>query len=100
MTQTKAASRTVVKTWHKFLAVGIYDNCSERIRLWEDRITVRYPYVKWIGTTGGYAETHYRITNPAIVAQLQALVQAEIDDDADYTEEATEIAEGAIGLIW
>ena len=40
MTETKAASRKVVKVWHVTgLKVGIYENCTQTIKVWEDRVT-------------------------------------------------------------
>jgi hypothetical protein len=96
MTETKAVSRKVVKVWHVAgLQVGIYDNCTQTIRLYEDRVCIKEPYVKWIGNTGGYAEAHYRVTDPGTVEDLTALAQAELDDSADYTEKAREIADRA-----
>ena len=101
MTETKAVSRKVVKVWDVTgLQVGIYENCNQVIRLYEDRVCIRSPYVKWIGNTGGYAEAHYRVTDPRVVQELKELAQAEIDDDADYTEQAREIADRSTGEIW
>ena len=101
MTETKAASRKVVKVWHVTgLQVGIYENCTQTIKVWEDRVTVRSPYVKWIGNTGGYAEAHYRITDPKVVQRLKDLAQAEIDDEADYESEARGIVDSVTGEGW
>lgn len=40
---------------YKDVKVGIFD--SEYIaRIYKDKIIVTFPYVKWVGNTGGYAE--------------------------------------------
>lgn len=97
MTESKAVSRKVVKTWHiTGLQVGIYDHCTETIKLWDDRVTVKAPYVKWIGNTGGYAESCYRLDSAVLVGRLKTLAQAETDDDADYTEDVREIVQAYI----
>ena len=101
MTETKAVSRKVVKVWYVTgMQVGIYDNCTQTIRLYEDRVCIKSPYVRWIGNTGGYAEAHYRVTDPKVIDQLKRLAQAEIDDDADYTYQARKIADIATGDYW
>lgn len=41
--------------------VGIYDNCTDVVRVYEDRTVARLAGVKWIGNTGGYHEYKYRI---------------------------------------
>lgn len=40
----------------KDVQVGIYD--SEYVaRIYKDKVIVTIPYVKWVGNTGGYAES-------------------------------------------
>lgn len=50
-------------TLRKDAKVGIYDNCEYVARLYKDRIVLTIPYVKWEGSTGGYAERKERITD-------------------------------------
>ena len=62
------------------VSVGIYDNCQQVARIYDDRTVAILPYVKWVGNTGGYAERKFRITGPA-----HAEILAAINDGADDT---------------
>lgn len=56
--------------------VGIYDNCQDIVRVYEDRTIARLAGVKWIGNTGGYHEYKYRIDG----ALHDKIVAAAADD--------------------
>ena len=56
--------------------VGIWDNCTQVARVYEDRTVATMPYVKWIGNTGGYAEYKVRITGKAHTDIIAALNDA------------------------
>ncbi len=84
-TKTQAhASKKLVKKWEYDLQVGIYDSILI-VRLYADRAVARVPHVRWVGSTGGYAERYVRIDGADLAALLR-IAQQEIDDDADYTD--------------
>lgn len=62
--------------------VGIYDNCAYTARVYSDKIIVVSPYVKWIGSTGGYAERKVAIRTPATVAAVLADIADDCADSA------------------
>lgn len=66
-------------TLTKDVKVGIYDNCEYVARVYADKIILVSPYVKWVGNTGGYAESKVAIRDQAIVSR----VLADIADDAE-----------------
>lgn len=77
--------RTITRT----VEVGIYNNCKDIARIYKDRTVVTLPYVKWVGSTGGYAEHKIRITGKAHEDILAAML-----DDAEDT--AWEIIAGQL----
>ena len=89
-TQSKA-SRKLIAKWSDEIQVGIWERCDWSIRLYEDRTIVSMPYVKWVNNSGSLSYRQSRITGAAH-ARLIALAQQQIDDDADYSAEACEIA--------
>lgn len=69
-------------TLNKPCKVGIYDNCAYVARIYEDRIVVTSPYVRWIGNTGDYAERKERITNSSTLERVHAALVDEAEDTA------------------
>ena len=63
----------------KDVKVGIYENCEYVARVYADKIILVSPYVKWVGNSGGYAESKIAIRDQAIIAK----VLADIADDAE-----------------
>jgi len=92
MCATATASRKLIKKWAGELQVGIWERCDWSVRLYPDRAVARMPFVKWVNNSGSLDESYQRITGPKH-AQLLALAQAEIEDDADYSPEACELAD-------
>lgn len=70
-----------MQTIYKSVQVGIYDNCTYVARIYADKIIVTTPYVKWLGNTGGYAESKEKITHPEILSAVALALR----DDADTT---------------
>jgi hypothetical protein len=85
------ASRRLITEWADEIQVGIYDNCTWRIRLYADRAVVKMPGVKWVENSGSYHDYHYRITGSDL-ARLRQIAEKQEADDSDYTEEAFNIA--------
>jgi hypothetical protein len=90
---TKPASTTLVAEWSGSINVGIYDNCTWSIRLYEDRAIVRMPGVKWQGNSGGYHLYRTRETGRKL-AELLAIAARESADAEDYTADALEVVSG------
>jgi len=88
------ASRKIIATWSWDVKVGIYDNCTVTVRLYEDRAVHREPYVRWIGNTGGYAERTNRIEG-RMHAQLLRIAARQVEDESDYTDRVAEIVHEA-----
>lgn len=64
----------------KDVQVGIYD--SEYVaRIYKDKVIVITPYVKWVGNTGGYAESKESIRDQKTVDRIIK----ELDDDCEDT---------------
>jgi hypothetical protein len=87
VTATVKPSTKLVAEWSGQIKVGIYDNCSWSIRLYEDRAIVRMPGVEWTGNTGGYhlyktRETGYKFRD------LLAIAKREREDEESYTDDA------------
>lgn len=64
------------------VSVGIYDNCEYTARIYADKIIIVSPYVKWVGNSGGYADSKQAIRTPAIVAAVLADLVDGCEDDA------------------
>lgn len=71
----------LLHTIEKSVQVGIYDNCTQSARVYEDRTIATLPYVKWVGNTGGYAEEKRRLTG-AQHAAILSLLEDGAEDDA------------------
>lgn len=80
-------------TISKDVQVGIYDSAYVA-RIYKDKIIVISPYVKWVGNTGGYAESKQSIRDQEIID----LIIKELDDDCE--EPAWGIIGRAIGDDW
>jgi hypothetical protein len=63
----------------KDVQVGIYENCEYVARVYADKIILVSPYVKWVGNTGGYAESKVALRDPKLVAD----VRTDLADDAE-----------------
>ena len=59
--------------------VGIYDNCAYIARVYADKIIVTVPCIRWIGNTGGYAESKVAIRDVATVTA----VASDLADDCE-----------------
>jgi len=88
-TESKPSTKLVAE-WSGRINVGIYDNCTWTIRLYEDRAIVRMPGVKWTGNTGGYHLYRTRETGRKLAALL-AIAERETADAEDYSDEALEV---------
>lgn len=53
-------------------SVGIYDHCEYTARIYQDKITVTSPYIRWDGNSGGYAEKKQTIANAIITKNVIA----------------------------
>lgn len=69
----------------KDVSVGIY-NSEYTARIYKDKIIVVSPYVKWVGNTGGYAESKQSIRDQEIIDEI-------------LTEMADDCKNAAWGLI-
>mgnify|MGYP003431720302 FL=1 len=77
----------------KDVQVGIYD--SEYVaRIYKDKIIVVSPYVKWVGNTGGYAESKQSIRDKKIIDR----VIQDLHDDCE--ESSWELIGCAISDEW
>ena len=90
LNNTSKPSAKLIAEWSGSIDVGIYDNCTWTIRLYEDRAIVRMPGVKWEGNTGGYHLYRTRETG-RILRELLALAAEEKSDSEDYSDRALEI---------
>ncbi|NTU67980.1 MAG: hypothetical protein HGB02_03765 [Chlorobiaceae bacterium] len=66
----------------KDVKVGIYDNCEYVARVYADKITVKSPYIKWVGNTGGYAEKKEVIKNQSVVDVVLSCLSDDAEDTA------------------
>jgi hypothetical protein len=64
------------------VSVGIYDNCEYIARVYADKIIVVSPYIKWVGNTGGYAESKQAIRDTAVVVAVLADLADDCEDSA------------------
>jgi hypothetical protein len=69
-----------METIRRPTSVGIYDNCAHVARIYADRTVATIAGVQWVGNTGGYHESKYRITGSA-----HAAIVAAMSDDAQET---------------
>lgn len=70
----------LIATISRDTQVGIYDNCEDIVRVYEDRTIAHMAGVKWVGNTGGYHEYKYRIDG-----RLHDKIVAAAADGADET---------------
>lgn len=80
-----------IAQWTDNIKVGIYDG-EWRLNLYNDKAILHKPYVKWVGSTGGYAEKTHRITG-AHLERIKTVRADEIEDECDYTHRIKD-------LIW
>lgn len=73
---------TPIQTITRDTSVGIYDNCEYVARIYKDKIIVVSPYVKWVGNTGGYAESKNAIRNQKTVDSVIQALADDCEDDA------------------
>lgn len=66
----------------KDVTVGIYDNCEYIARIYSDKIIVVSPYVKWVGNTGGYAESKNAIRDQKVIDSVLQAMADDCEDDA------------------
>lgn len=83
-------SGKVIATWSDDIKVGIWDNETWTLRLYEDRAVLKYPTVKWINNSGSLDYVSSRITG-RIHAALLKVAADQVDDLEDYTERAREL---------
>lgn len=86
---TNTYSRQLVAKWSDSIKYGIYEGYWS-VRLYEDRATLKMPYVRWLGNSGGPAVAVHRITGRDLDMLLQ-IAREEQKDDADYTSRVKEI---------
>jgi hypothetical protein len=80
MTTTKTATPgKLLREWAGEIDVGIYENCTWSVRLYEDRAVIKMPGVRWTGNTGGY----HLYRSRASVEQLRELRAVLADEQAD-----------------
>lgn len=70
-----------IMTLEKDAKVGIYD-CEFVARIYREMIVVIYPYVKWVGNSGTYAERRYTIRDEEIVADVIKSLEDDNEDEA------------------
>lgn len=70
----------LITTLRRDVKVGIYDNCDDVVRVYEDRTVAHISGVRWVGNTGGYHCYKHRIDGKA-----HARILAAVADEADET---------------
>lgn len=87
-----------IYTISKDVQVGIYD--SEYVaRIYNDKVIVTIPYVKWVGNTGGYAESKQSIRDQKVVDKIINELSDDCEDTAwgiigDYLQDTYLAASG------
>jgi hypothetical protein len=81
-----------ISSWSDDIKVGIWDNESWTLRLYEDRALLKFPTVSWRGDSGSLEYASKRIEG-RIHKSLLKIALNEVADDEDYTEQVRE-------LIW
>jgi hypothetical protein len=82
-----AKIRKLIAEWSKNVQVGIYDNCTETVRLYQSTAIYHYFYVR---SSGSLDHTTERIFGKDH-KRLLDLAQKQMQDGVDYTHEAIEI---------
>lgn len=79
-------NRKLIREWSDAITVGIYDNSTWRVRMYDDRAVVTMPTVRWTSqSSGGYHEDKYRIEGVGL-ERLKDIYANEQADDEDYTD--------------
>jgi hypothetical protein len=68
-------------TIEKEVKVGIWENRNMVARIYDDKVIVIEPYVRWMGNSGVLAEAKKSIRNPKTVARINQ----EMTDDCEDT---------------
>lgn len=69
----------LISTLQRDVSVGIYDNCEDVVRVYEDRTIAHLSGVRWVGNTGGYHCYKHRIDG-ATHQRIVAAAKDEADD--------------------
>lgn len=78
---TRKTTRTPQYMLRRSVKVGIYDG-EYVIRVYADLITVVIPYVRWVGNTGGYAESRESIRDEATIRAVLQEMRDDCEDSA------------------
>lgn len=89
------ASRKIIASWTREESVGIWDNLTATLTLYDDRAVYRGHTIRWHNNSGSLADHNCRIVGHPH-AELLKLARDEAEDGADYTGEAFAIAAGAL----
>lgn len=84
------ANGKLIAKWSDSCKVGIWDNETWTVRLYEDRAVYRHPYVKWVGQSGSLAYLSHRITGK-MLTELLEIAKQQVNDSADYTNRVGEL---------
>ena len=68
-------------TFEKEVKVGIWENCTMTARVYEDKVIVIEPYVRWMGNSGSLSEAKKSIRNIDTVKRINQ----ELADDCEDT---------------
>jgi hypothetical protein len=66
----------------KAVKIGIWDNSQYVARVYADKIILVSPYVKWVGSTGGYAERRLAIRDMVVVSAVLLDIEDGAEDSA------------------
>jgi hypothetical protein len=78
-------ARKIIARWSDTIKVGIWDNESWTLRLYEDRALLRFPVVKWRSNSGSLDYVSTRIEG-RIHEDLLRIAREEVEDCEDYTQ--------------
>lgn len=62
--------------------VGIYENCDKIAKIYDDKILLTIPEVKWTDNTGSYNETKVSIRDKKVIAAVIKEMEDECEDSA------------------
>jgi hypothetical protein len=85
-TNNQGVSRKVIKVWEDWYQVGIWENCKQSVKLYEDRAIIKIPYVKWVNNSGSLDWSTERVTGK-MLALLSTIAKQEVEDQEDYTDQ-------------
>jgi len=83
-----------IKTWSNDIKVGIWDNETWTLTLYNDKAILHMPYVKWIGNSGSLDEHVTRFDTESggkMLERFKKIASQEIEDGEDYTERIKEL---------